>query len=66
VQIRRGGVDVQALAERLGPAVLLVNDYLVRWQDAAATATCFRDGRVIVQGVADAAAARAFCDRWLG
>jgi molybdopterin-synthase adenylyltransferase len=66
VQVRRGSVDLKALAGRLGAAVLQANDHLVRWQDGAVTATSFRDGRVIVQGVADARAARSFCDRWLG
>lgn len=66
VQIRRSGVDLGLLAVRLGKVVLLVNNYLVRWQDGEVVATCFCDGRVIVQGVADASAARAFCDRWLG
>jgi molybdopterin/thiamine biosynthesis adenylyltransferase len=66
VQVRRGTLDVRLVSARLGAAVQVSNDYLVRWQDGATTATCFRDGRVIVQGVADAAAARAFCDRWLG
>lgn len=66
VQIRRVGVDLATLAGRLGPALLLANEYLVRWRDGDLTATCFRDGRVIVQGVSDASAARTFCDRWLG
>lgn len=66
VQIRRPGVDLGLLAGRLGKVVLLVNNHLVRWQDGEVVATCFRDGRVIVQGVVDASAARAFCDRWLG
>lgn len=66
VQLRRGAVELSALAARLGPALVLANDYLVRWRDGEATATCFRDGRVIVQGVPDVSAARTFCDRWLG
>lgn len=66
VQVRRAAVDLLALALRLAPQRLIANDHLVRWQDAGVTATCFRDGRVIVQGVPDAARARAFCDRWLG
>jgi molybdopterin/thiamine biosynthesis adenylyltransferase len=67
VQLQRSPIaDAGRLRQRLGPAVVLANDYLVRWRDGALTGTCFRDGRVIVQGVADAAAARAFCDRWLG
>ncbi len=66
VQIRRAGIDLAAFAGRLGGALLVANAHLVRWQDGMVTATCFRDGRVIVQGVADASAARTFCDRWLG
>lgn len=66
VQIRRRGVDLELLAGRLGDVAVLVNNHLVRWQDGGVVATCFSDGRVIVQGVADAGAARAFCDRWLG
>jgi molybdopterin/thiamine biosynthesis adenylyltransferase len=67
VQLQRSPVaDAERLRLRLGSAVVLANDYLVRWRDGELTGTCFRDGRVIVQGVADAAGARAFCDRWLG
>jgi molybdopterin/thiamine biosynthesis adenylyltransferase len=66
VQLRRGAIELSALAGRLGPALVVANDHLVRWRDGGATATCFGDGRVIVQGVSDASAARAFCDRWLG
>lgn len=66
VQIRRGAVDLRQLASRLGPALVAANEHLVRWRDGERTVTCFRDGRVIVQGVADASAARALCDRWLG
>ena len=66
MQIRRPAVDLTALALRLAPQRLAANDHLVRWQDAGITATCFRDVRVIVQGVPDAIRARAFCDRWLG
>ena len=66
VQVRLGRpVDIAALAARL-PAVLAANDFLVRWPDDQRTLTCFRDGRVLVQGVADGAAARSAVDRWLG
>ncbi len=58
--------DLNVLARTLGPALLLSNEYLVRWRDGERVATCFRDGRVIVQGVNDAAGARAVCARWLG
>ncbi len=66
VQVMRGAVDLGRLRAQLGPALVIANEHLVRWADGDITATCFRDGRVIVQGVADVAAARAFCDRWLG
>lgn len=66
VQVRLGAVDLAALALRLQSALIIANDHLVRWRDGDRTGTCFRDGRVIVQGVGDAAAARAFCDRWVG
>jgi molybdopterin/thiamine biosynthesis adenylyltransferase len=66
VQIRRAVPDLAALARQLGERVEATNEYLLRWRDGEKLGTCFRDGRVIVQGVADAAAASAFCDRWLG
>ncbi len=66
VQIRRGKTDLSLLEKRLGNELILSNDYMVRWQDGAVTATCFRDGRVIIHGVSDAQQARTFCDRWLG
>jgi adenylyltransferase/sulfurtransferase len=59
-------LDPVALAERLGTAVVGANAWLVRWRDGAATLTAFADGRVVVQGVADPAAARTLVDRWLG
>lgn len=67
VQVSRPAApDLARLAVVLGSQLLMANDHLVRWRDGAVTATCFRDGRVIVQGVHDPAAARTFCDRWLG
>jgi sulfur carrier protein ThiS adenylyltransferase len=66
VQIRRPSADLVQLRERVGSALITANDYMVRWKDGEQTASCFRDGRVIVQGVHDAVQARAFCDRWLG
>ncbi len=66
VQVRLGAVDLAQLALRFKSMLIVANDYLVRWRDGDRTGTCFRDGRVIVQGVGDAASARAFCDRWLG
>ncbi len=67
VQIRLGReLDLSALAQRLGDAATIRNDHLVRWRDGERTATAFRDGRVLVQGVADGAQARTLVDRWLG
>lgn len=67
VQVRlRGPVDVARLAGRLGARAAAANEYLVRWSDGDLAGTCFRDGRVLVHGTAEAARARAFCDRWIG
>jgi molybdopterin-synthase adenylyltransferase len=66
VQIRVGPVDLAALAIRLAGRTSAANAWLVRWEAEGRTLTCFRDGRVLVQGVADAAAARTAVDRWLG
>lgn len=67
VQVRRAPPgDLARLAARLGPAVVAVNEVFVRFRDGAATATCFADGRVLVQGFGDPLRARALCDRWLG
>lgn len=67
VQVNRAVIpDLERFAAHLGDRLLAANGHLVRWRDGTVTATCFRDGRVIVQGVHDAAAARTFCDRWLG
>jgi molybdopterin/thiamine biosynthesis adenylyltransferase len=66
VQIRRSPVALEALAAALGTRVTLQNPYLLRWADGALSASCFKDGRVLVHGTGDAALARAFCDRWLG
>lgn len=67
VQVRRPPPgDLARLAARLGPAVSAANAVFVRFRDGAAVATCFADGRVLVQGVDDPLRARALCDRWLG
>lgn len=67
VQIRRQPTgDLGLLAARLGPAVVAANAVFVRFRDGTAVATCFADGRVLVQGVDDPARARGLCDRWLG
>jgi adenylyltransferase/sulfurtransferase len=65
VQILGPALDLPALVARL-PAVVAANEYLVRWRDGERMITAFRDGRLLVQGVADGAAARAVIDRWLG
>jgi len=66
VQLQARVSPLADLARSLGAHVVVHNDYLLRWRDGAIEATYFRDGRVIVHGVADAVAARAFCDRFLG
>jgi len=67
VQVRRPPPgDLARLAQRLGPALVSVNEVFVRFRDGDAVATCFADGRVLIQGVDDAMRARALCDRWLG
>ncbi len=65
VQLSGPPLDLAILAARL-PAVLAANDYLIRWADGERRVTAFRDGRILVQGVSDGAAARAVVDRWLG
>jgi molybdopterin/thiamine biosynthesis adenylyltransferase len=62
----RGPADLAALAAGLGPALRLANPHLVRWVDGDLLGTCFRDGRVVVQGTGDLLRAAAFRDRWLG
>ncbi|MBA2480935.1 MAG: ThiF family adenylyltransferase [Planctomycetes bacterium] len=67
IQLRRGAMpDLVAITNRLATRVEAANEYLVRWSDGPLRATCFKDGRVIVQGTADPAVARTMCDRWLG
>jgi adenylyltransferase/sulfurtransferase len=59
--------DFAALAGRLRPlGELLVNDFVLRFRAAACELTLFRDGRVIVKGAADTAAARGLVARYLG
>lgn len=66
VQVRLPAApDLAALAAGLGPVVSIANPVLVRWRDAGVTATCFADGRVLVQGVGDGQEARAFVGRWV-
>lgn len=67
VQVSRGILpDLSRLAVSLGSHTVIANEHLVRWREGDVVATCFRDGRVIVQGIHEPVAARTFCDRWLG
>lgn len=66
VQLTGIALDVVGLPARLGTALVAANEYLVRWRDGERVITAFRDGRVVVHGVADGPAARAVIDRWLG
>ena len=66
VQLTGLPLDLAVLKQRLGSALIAGNDWLVRWRDGERNLTAFRDGRLLVQGVADGAAARAVVDRWLG
>jgi molybdopterin/thiamine biosynthesis adenylyltransferase len=66
VQLTGLPLDLAALQHRLGAALIAGNEWLVRWRDGHRHVTAFRDGRLLVQGVADGAAARAVVDRWLG
>ena len=66
VQLTGVKIDLGGLPARVGAALVAANEYLVRWRDGERLVTAFRDGRVLVQGVADGAAARTVVDRWLG
>ncbi len=67
VQIRRPDPgDLARLAARLGASVTASNEIFVRFVADEVTATCFADGRVLVQGTGDPVRARTLCDRWLG
>ncbi len=66
VQVSCVALDLKALPTRVGAALIAANDHLVRWRDGERLITAFRDGRVLVQGVADGRSARATIDRWLG
>ncbi|NRA39304.1 MAG: ThiF family adenylyltransferase [Planctomycetes bacterium] len=59
-------VDLQKIQTLVGDHFEVGNEYLIRWQTDGITATCFRDGRVIVQGTQEESVARTFIDRWLG
>ena len=60
-------LDLQALKSQLdGLGMLRGNDYLVHFQLDSREITVFKDGRAIVKGVEDAAAARGFYARYVG
>lgn len=63
----RGGVDLDAVAARLPPAMSVTrNRWLVRLREGDLELTVFRDGRVLVAGTRDVSTARAAASRWLG
>lgn len=66
VQLSGVAFDFAQLVPRLGAALIAGNEYLLRWRDGERLVTAFRDGRLLVQGVADGPAARAVVARWLG
>jgi adenylyltransferase/sulfurtransferase len=70
VQVRppRGTtVDLAALAQRLaGVGAVTSNEYLVRMESGEAQMTVFKDGRAIVKGVSDTAAARTLYAKYVG
>jgi adenylyltransferase/sulfurtransferase len=60
-------VDLQALSARLrGVGRVVENDWLLRFFGPEAELVIFRDGRVLVKGVADASRARSLSARYLG
>jgi adenylyltransferase/sulfurtransferase len=70
VQIRPAApaaLDLPALAARLSAAgSVLHNEHLLRFRDGDAELVVFRDGRAIVKGARDAAAARGLYARYVG
>jgi adenylyltransferase/sulfurtransferase len=61
-------LDLAELARRLAPAVAMVtaNAHLVRFAVGPHELTVFPDGRAIVKGTSDVAAARSLYARWVG
>lgn len=60
-------LDLSALASRLGAVgSVAANEYLVRFQAPDAEMVVFGDGRAIVKGVADVAAARSLYAKYVG
>ncbi|MDW8373483.1 MAG: ThiF family adenylyltransferase [Planctomycetota bacterium] len=67
VQLRRPAPgELRSLAARLGAAARILDGVCLRVVAEGLSATCFPDGRVLVQGTGDPVQARAWCDRWLG
>jgi adenylyltransferase/sulfurtransferase len=60
-------IDLGWMAERLGPiADVKQNEYLIRFTSGDNEMTVFRDGRAIVKGTDDLAAARSLYARFIG
>jgi molybdopterin-synthase adenylyltransferase len=65
---RSRAIDLEALKERLSPAVDEVrqNDFLLRFRVAPYEMTVFADGRAILKGTQDPAVARSIYSRFIG
>ena len=64
-----GDMDLNGLAERLGPAAtgrVQVNPYLLRAQIDAFEFTVFPDGRAIIKGTGDEAVAATLYAKYIG
>jgi adenylyltransferase/sulfurtransferase len=62
-----GAVDLPTLAARLRPTgEVVANEHLVRFRSPETELVVFADGRAIVKGVSDAAAARSVFARYVG
>ncbi len=60
-------VDLPALAARLGPgSIVLASDHFVRFHVEGREVTVFRDGRAIIKGLTDPAAARSLYAKYVG
>jgi len=70
VQVNMRGerrISFPALAERLGAVgEVSFNDYMLRFQVGPYELIVFPDGRTIVKGTADEAAARTICAKYIG
>lgn len=66
VQIRLGRpLALDLIAQHCGAALISQHPEVIRWQDGDVRATAFKDGRVLVHGLGDAARARGFVARWI-